>query len=182
MNMEEQKHLQYAGHLLILSIWVQNVMTDLLIFKKFPDVLKEFNDIENFSIEKETLFYSRRIEYWQKNLGKISKEFLELFPELLNYQFDFDHLEHFRDLLAHGHYSLKHDIVVFQPNIKNKRKFNAKMKTLVGVESDVTEKSVMKVNMSEKHYSIYYKELMIFEREIFPLAALMLNVDLNRLK
>jgi len=166
----------YAGHLLVLMIWVQNVMTDLIIVKEDESILDSFN-YESERIE----FRDKRIEYWQKSFPEIKKKFIELFPSISERHSDkLLQLQHIRDFFAHARYSLKFPLIRYQPTA-TRRDLVEKVSILTKVPYS-SENTFLKVELTEEKYNEIYDFLMIFENEIFPEIGEQLNIDINRFK
>lgn len=180
MTQEEinaQRHMFYSGHLLVLSIWIQNVMTDLVIVKEDQSILESFSLLDS---DKEE-FAEKRIEYWQKSFPDIKNKFAELFPEYSEkYKEDIELLQHLRDFLAHARYSLKFPMIRYQPT-KNRRDLEKKVSTLTNVPYDDGQ-TFLKLEMTDENYEKFFNFLMKFENVIFPEIAAELNVNLNRFK
>jgi len=173
---DEQKHLGMAGHLLVLMVWVQNVMSNLIILKQNPEMLRDFQEKKT-----NTDYGEKRIEYWQKSFGQVKRAFVQTFPEIVEtYGNDLNQLQHLRDFFAHARYSLKSEIIFYQPS-KSRRDLQEKVEILTKHPFD-EDQTFMKVKMNGEKYHEIFQELMKFENEIFPKVAEQLDIDLNRLK
>ena len=173
---EQQKHIYQAGHLLVLMIWIQNIMSDFIILKRNPELLVDFRGMGS-----NPEFGDLRNEYWQKTFGPIKKEFIEYFPEVSNeYSDNLNLLQHLRDFFAHSRYSLKTNIIFYQPT-KSRRDLQEKVETLTKIPFDENQ-TFLKVKMGEEKYQEIFDELMNFENIIFPKIAREMDFDLNRLK
>jgi hypothetical protein len=174
--MEEQRQIFQAGHLLVLMIWIQNIMTDLLILRKHEEILtdfKVFGDKEKFG--------TKRNDYWQKPFPEIKKEFLNLFNYLSNDEKEsIEVIQHLRDFFAHGRYSLKSEKIFYQPT-KTRKDLREKVETLTKLPFDENQ-TFLQVIMNEAKYQEIFNILMKFENIIFPKIANKLGINLNRLK
>ena len=117
----------------------------------------------------------------KNHFPKIKREFLELFPDIASeYTFNLQQLQHLRDFFAHVRYSLKTDLIFYQPTT-GRRDLQTKIETLTKIPFNESQ-TLMKVKMNESKYEEIFEELMKFENIIFPKIAKELGVDLNRLK
>lgn len=174
---ESQKHMFYSGHILVLMIWIQNVMADLVILKEDNSILESFSLDNSERIE----FQNKRLEYWQKSFPDIKRKFAELFPmHYEKYQEDIETLQHLRDFFAHARYSLKFPMIRYQPT-KSRKDLEQKVSQLTNLPYDENQ-TFMKIEMNEENYERLFNSLMKFENVIFPEIALEMNVNLNRFK
>ena len=174
--MDNQEHLYKSGHLLILMIWVQNVMQDLIILKRNPSMLASFNNGE-----LDESFTSLRIQYLQKTFGSIKNEFIEVFPEIGNeYADNLNLIHHLRDFLSHARYRLVSKKLLFQPD-KSRRTIQEKVESLTRIPFDISN-TLLKTEMTDEKYEEIFNEIMKFESIIFPKIAANLSININRLK
>lgn len=183
LQIEEQHHLFYAGHILVLTLWIQNVLTDLLILMEDPQALSDFKTIE----KGEPAYFSKQLEgrkkYDQWVLSKIILKLYELDPELKSlYEDQFLTLEGLRNFFAHGRYSLKRPSVLFQPD-RGKRRTDELIRSIMGENYVPVEQfGNLPLIWKPEWYGETYKRLMVFEHTIFPEIAQKLGININRIK
>lgn len=183
LQIDDQHHLFYAGHILILTLWIQNVLTDLLILMEDPVALDDFKNIKS----GEPTYFEKQLEgrkkYDQWVLSKLISKLYEIDPTLkMRYEEKFLALEALRNFFAHGRYSLKRPSVFFQPD-RSKKRTNELIKVVMGQNYVPVEQiGSLPMMWNPEMYSETFEILMHFEHTIFPEIAMKLDIEINRLK
>ena len=103
-NQEGLRNLfERPGIVLMLSVWMQSQMIDLLILKRHPDIRAEFLNSDALNpIPK--LMVKERAEYTKKSLQNIVTEFEESFKGLLSERciHDLKETVYIRNAIAHA--------------------------------------------------------------------------------
>lgn len=181
---DNQDHFQLAGHLLVLTIWIQNMLTDILILRKYPDVLKDFQELAPDDPNYFESFKEKRFLYDQKGLSEIINEWFDIFPASKTYEEHFSYSLSIRDLLAHGRYSLKRISVLHQPK-RGRRNIDAKLRASMKQFYEPIQNigvNGLSLKMTREDYEAIFGRLMVFDRLLFPFLADGLQINLNRLK
>lgn len=183
LQIEEQQHLFYAGHILVLTLWIQNVLTDLLILMEDPQALNDFKTIK----KGDPKYFEKQLEgrrkYDQWILSNIINKLYELDPELKSlHENQFLTLEALRNFFAHGRYSLKRSSVLFQPD-RGKKRNDELIRSIMGENYVPIEQfGNLPLIWKPEWYNETHKRLMVFEYTIFPKIAQKLGININRIK
>lgn len=109
-----EKNMVNAGIVFMFTAWLQGQMSDLIIFKKNPELIPDF--IENPK-RVPSEFSKLRVEYWEKQFGPVKNEFKEVFSNQLSdaENRDVEEIYHLRNMIAHAHVSVGRDYMLYRP-------------------------------------------------------------------
>ncbi|NBA89199.1 hypothetical protein GVN16_25700 [Emticicia sp. CRIBPO] len=142
MKEHTQDHMKMAGHLLALTLWIRNVMTDLVILQSDPGLMESYK-------QSSSSFEQQQNPWKQKSFIEVRKKFAELFPEIAGkYETRLEVLQHLVDFFTHARYSLNSP-VIHGP-------------------SDRQDQPYMSIELTEEKYQTILDFLMTFEEEVFP--------------
>lgn len=144
---KNEVNLQRAGEYFMYSLWIQNQMVDLIILKNNPKIISNFS--ENLQQVPNKMFLERT-KYWEKNFGKIKKEFIDLFQNFLEEQ-DINDLEaiyHIRNAIAHSSISLGRDYLLYKPSRGIKKEENLIKSLQIGSRDDASNPRIFKLTFS----------------------------------
>ncbi len=99
----------------MFTAWIQGQMSDLIIFKKNPQLIPNFiNNLK--TVPKE--FHEIRICYWEKQFGSVKTEFKEAFSDLLTNEEknDVEEIYYLRNMIAHAHVSVGREYMLYRPS------------------------------------------------------------------
>ena len=119
-NNQEEKdvHIFRAGHVLMHCLWVEKVMTDLIILKNHPRIIKKFN-VPRPALVPPTMSKGRVI-YWKRSFSFIQREFCSLFNPDDYVRNLLDKVRITRDMLSHSDISLGRGYMLYRPNHRAK--------------------------------------------------------------
>ena len=108
-----------AGLIFVFTVWLQGQMSDLVLLKKNPALVRAFvSDPTKVPSD----FQKLRVSYWEKQFGDVKKEFIEVFsdqltePELV----DIEQIFHVRNMIGHAHISIGRDYMLYRPGHERK--------------------------------------------------------------
>jgi hypothetical protein len=115
------ENMQNAGLIFLFSVWLQGQMSDLIIFKKNPNLITDF--VANPEKVPEA-FGKLRASYWEKQFGDVKLEFVSAFsPDLTADELqELEHILHVRNMIGHAHVSLGRDYMLYRPAGERKEK------------------------------------------------------------
>jgi hypothetical protein len=111
---EATLNLRCAGEIFMYTIWLQSQMSDLLILKKNPGLIPAFVANEARVPPELTQL---RAKYWERDLGRIKKEFETEFDDVLSSQDrrDLAALPYLRNAIGHANVSLGRPYMLYRP-------------------------------------------------------------------
>jgi len=109
-----KENMVNAGIVFMFTAWLQGQMSDLIIFKKNPNLIPEF--IENPK-RVPSEFHKLRVTYWEKQFGPVKNKFKEVFSDQLSdtENRDIEEIYHLRNMIAHAHVSVGRDYMLYRP-------------------------------------------------------------------
>jgi hypothetical protein len=104
----------------MFTTWLQSQMSDLIIFRKNPDLIPDF--VANPQ-KVPMAFHHIRVTYWEKQFGPVKSEFMNVFSEKLteNEKNDVEEIYHLRNMIAHAHVSVGRDYMLYRPSGGSRR-------------------------------------------------------------
>jgi hypothetical protein len=142
MKEHTQDHMKMAGHLLALTLWIRNMMTDLVILQSDPGLMESYK-------QGDSTFEQQRNAWQEKSFSEIREKFTELFPETAGkYKTNMAVLQHLTDFFTHARYSLSSPVIQGP--------------------SDRRDQPYMSIRLNEERYQTILDFLMTFEGEVFP--------------
>ncbi len=142
MKEHTQDHMKMAGHLLALTLWIRNVMTDLVILQSDPGLMASYK-------QGDSTFEHQRNTWQEKSFSEIREKFAGLFPETAGkYETNMAVLQHLADFFTHARYSINSP-VIHGPY-------------------DRHDQPYMSIELTEEKYQAILDFLMAFEGEVFP--------------
>lgn len=141
------KNLLRGGEYFILSLWIQSQMTDLIIFKDHPRIIKRFTE-QPKKIPK--TLRDKRMKYWKNDFGFIKKEFLNKFKNSLTSQGigDIETIYAIRNAIGHSHVSLARNYFLYRPGNRKKLTEFKKAFDIQRPDSDIAKPIVFKFDFS----------------------------------
>ncbi|RXK08016.1 hypothetical protein [Halarcobacter bivalviorum] len=142
-------NLIYAGEIFMYSLWIQNQMADLIIFKNNPELIGEFLDSPD---NVPNNIQSIRISYWEKMFKTVMNEFLDLYKEDLREEdiIILKEIYHIRNSIAHTNVSLGRDYMLYKPSGGEKKEMEIKKDLgLISSEND-SSAFILKLDFTNK--------------------------------
>ena len=109
-----EENMVNAGIVFMFTVWIQSQMSDLIIFKNNPNLIRDFIATSE-RVPRE--FHQIRVSYWEKQFGSVKNEFKEVFSDLLtnNEKKDIEEIYHLRNMIAYAHVSVGRDYMLYRP-------------------------------------------------------------------
>lgn len=109
-----EENMVNAGILFMFTVWLQNQMSDLIIFSQNKNLIPDFIAVPE---KVPSDFLKKRIQYWEKNFGTVKNEFQEEFSSILTdpEKKDVEGIYHLRNMIAHAHVSTARDYMLYRP-------------------------------------------------------------------
>ncbi|MGZ8252622.1 MAG: hypothetical protein ACXW1P_08945, partial [Methylophilaceae bacterium] len=110
-----EENMVNAGIIFMFSVWLQGQMSDLVIFKKNPQLISDFvanpNRVPN-------AFHEIRVKYWEKQFASVKEEFKSEFKDDLTVEEkqDIEEIFHIRNMIAHAHVSMGRNYMLLRPH------------------------------------------------------------------
>ncbi len=170
--------LERAGHVLILIIWLEKRLIDLIIFKQHPQILSHFRK-HGISIG----LAKWRKFYWQKGFHYIIQEFLKTFPNLpSNWEPLLEDLNTKRDMISHGHVSLYREYILYQPDL-NRSNLKKKLSIIRrAIDGKITKARLFKIRFDDKNYQSMLQAIEKFDTQLFPQLSTQMNLNYNSIR
>ena len=148
-------NIQRAGEFFIYSIWLQSQMGDLIILRKYPDIIEEFITIKEVVPKKMSI---ERESYWKKQFAEIKREFVELFgSNLLEEDIkDLDAIYNLRNAIAHSHISLGRDYFLYRPARGEKQEMEIVRSLDIPPRENASDPMILKLSFHDDEK--YFKE------------------------
>ncbi len=110
-----EENMVNAGIIFMFSVWLQGQMSDLVIFRKNPQLIDDF--VANPKIIPNA-FNEIRIKYWEKQFANVKDEFKLIFKDDLTEQDkqDLEEIYNIRNMIAHAHVSIGRNYMLFRPS------------------------------------------------------------------
>lgn len=145
--------LERAGHILILCLWVEKRLADLILLKENPKYIQLINASDKFPSDYTEL----RLKEWEKSFWDIQKKFIELFSPSQDWLKRIEWINATRDAIAHGQVSLYRDYLLYRPAEDRKGKDRLTLSSVFESEPkrDAHHTTVFLVRFSDD--SIYSK-------------------------
>jgi len=135
--MEESSCLYRAGQILILCIWIEKRLVDLIILKDHPRLVKKVNDSNKIPFT----MVECRWKYWKKSFNPIFNEFVEKFETKKSWKDNIEGIMYWRDIISHGHTSLYRDYLLYRPDTSRKGKRCCNLRKVLVPKIPVEKKS-----------------------------------------
>jgi len=170
--------LERAGHVLILIIWLEKRLIDLMIFKKHPRILSHFR-----KHGKSVGLGKLREFFWQKNLSYVIREFLKEFSTLpSNWEPLLEDLNSKRDAISHGHISLYRDYILYQPDL-DRRDIRKKLATIRrAIDGKKTKTRRFKIRFDDANYQSMINAIEEFDTKLFPQLSSQMNLNYESIR
>ena len=151
--------LERAGHILMLCIWLENRLIDLLILKRHPRIIKKLNASSSKTKLPWTLI-QKRLKYWKKDFFDIKEEFIDTFTPKEDWKANLEGIYHWRNMLSHCYISLHREYLLFRP--KTRKKMYTMIKDLsIKKRESRSNPIILKLHLTRN--SLYQAMLKVFE-------------------
>lgn len=109
---ERTNCLERAGHVLILCLWIEKRLVDLILLKNNPQYIDLINKSDFFPESYTKL----RKDLWEKDFKEIKEVFIRSFVPSKDWVDRLEWIYHSRNLIGHGQVSLYREYLLYRPD------------------------------------------------------------------
>ncbi len=110
-----------AGQILILCIWIEKRLVDLIVLKTHPRLIVKVNN-SSATVKLPYTFVKERTKLWEKDFAVIKDKFIELFNPRKSWKDNLEGIYDWRNIIGHSHISLYRDYILYRPSENERRK------------------------------------------------------------
>lgn len=178
--------LERAGHVLILTIWVEKRLIDFIVLKKHPRLIKKVNNSSS-KVPLPHTFVKERTKLWEDNFPKILKDFLQVYEVSDSFKNNLEAVSNWRDIIGHCYVSLYREYILYRPSSKRRdhKKRLGKFKKLYSLDKKVDAARPFQITMrlsDDKKYNRVLNVLNELDDVLFSNLAKNIGLDYEKIR
>lgn len=114
------QNMRNAAHVFICTVWLQGQMSDLVILKTHPHLVRDFVS----AVRVPDAFHAIRVRYWEKDFSQVKRELFDVFRAELaeSEKRDIEQIFQLRNAIAHAHISAGRPYMLFRPSSNSRER------------------------------------------------------------